>query len=168
MKNILLIVLIFFASAANGQSYFTKEYSEVWSRASEYTLEVAKAMPVELYNYKPYDDAMTFHQQMEHLVNNIAFLSSKITGEKVALDVSEGERLKEEIINSLETSFHNVGRLIAEIDETSLKEEITFARTKMSRENLFYLIRNHMAHHRGQAILYLRMNDIAAPRYVGW
>ena len=168
MKNLLLVVLMCFACSAFGQSYIKGEFPEVWSRASEYTMEVARAMPAELYNYKPYEDAMTFRQQMEHLVNNIGFLSSKITGEKLPLDVLEVERTKDEILKSLAMSFQNVDRLIAEIDIANLKEEITFARTTMSRENLFYLIRNHMAHHRGQAILYLRMNDIAAPKYVGW
>lgn len=168
MKNLLLLVLMFGTFSVNGQSYLKKEYPEVWTRASDYTLEVAQAMPDDLYNFKPHEDAMTFREQMEHLVNNIAFLSSKITDEKVTLDVAEVERSKEEIIKSLAMSFDNVGKLIAEVDQTTIKEEITFANTKMSKENLFYLIRNHMAHHRGQAILYLRMNDIAAPRYVGW
>ena len=65
-------------------------------------------------------------------------------------------------------TFGYVGRLIEAVDDQKLGEEIEFGGVKMPKENIFYLMRDHATHHRAQAILYLRMNGVEAPRYRGW
>lgn len=152
------------------QSYFHEEYSQVWQRAKEYTLEVAEAMPAEKYSFKPMDGSMTFHEQMTHLVGNLSFLSGQITGSRP--DFFKGKEpadlSKEEICGELAEAFRHVGSLIEEVDENLLREQIQFGGENMPKENIFYLMRDHASHHRGQAILYLRMNGIEAPEYRGW
>lgn len=152
------------------QSYFKKEYPEVWQRATAYTLEVAAAMPVDKYGYKPTEESMLFHAQLTHLAQNLSFLSGKITGNRP--DFFKGkdpETLsKEEVCRILVEAFEYVGRLIEATDEQTLREEIEFAGVKMPKENIFYLMRDHVTHHRAQAILYLRMHGVEAPAYRGW
>lgn len=169
-KTVIAIIVLAGLITTNGmaQSYFKSEYPEVWERANAYTIEVAEAMPESLYSYQPGETSMTFQQQLQHLVGNVSFISGKIIGEKVEFNTLGENPDKETVIKGLREAFFFVSRLIAEIDAETLKEKVTFGGTEVSKENLFYLIRDHMAHHRGQAVLYLRMNDIEPPKYSGW
>ena len=167
-------LIVFTAIAGMGmqtltaQSYFKSEYPAVWERANAYTIEVAEAMPESLYEFKPGPESMTFQEQMIHLVGNVKYICGKITGNEVELSDLGDNPDKETIVNGLREAYYFVSRLIAEIDEATLREKVSFGGGQVSKETLFYLIRDHMAHHRGQAVLYLRLNDVKPPRYSGW
>ena len=152
------------------QSYFRTDYPSVWQRTAEYTLEVAAAMPAEKYDFRPAPESMTFRRQMVHIAQNLAFLSDKITGERPDfLDGKEPDLLtREEVSTLLNRAFDHVARLIRKIDDNTLHEQIEFRGETMTKENIFYLMRNHVTHHRAQAIVYLRMNDADIPGYRGW
>lgn len=155
---------------AMAQTYFRTDYPAVWQRAMLYTMEVAAAMPEDRFAFKPIEESMTFHQQLVHIVQNLAFLSSQITGDRQDFfHASNPDMLsKEELTVVLQESFSYVSKLIEEIDDQTLHESLNFGGEKMTKENIFYLMRDHTAHHRAQAILYLRMNGIDAPKYRGW
>lgn len=152
------------------QSYFKEAYPDVWQRATNYTLEVAEAMPASKYGFKPMEESMTFHEQLTHVVLNLSSLSSLITGDRPDFfKGKEPEALTKEEINAvLSETLRYVSQLVEEVDEQTLREIIKFREEKMPKENIFYLMRDHTAHHRAQAILYLRMNRIEAPKYRGW
>ncbi|MCH7396464.1 DinB family protein [Belliella sp. DSM 107340] len=152
------------------QNYFESQYPHVWERAIEYTLEVAKAMPEENYNFKPEAEAMTFGGQMLHIVDNISFLTKLVSGNTITFyDRSKSEELsKSQILDILTNANAYVGKLIAEISENDRNAAIEFRNVEMSKENIFYLLRDHQVHHRGQCIIYLRIAGVKAPPYVGW
>jgi uncharacterized damage-inducible protein DinB len=174
VKNLKIISFITLNIAMHNyimaQSYFKTEYPAVWQRAKLYILEVTAAMPADLFAFKPIEESMTFHQQLIHIVQNLAFLSSQITDD--SQDFFHGNSTdslsKEELTAVLQKSFNYVSKLIEEIDDQTLHENIDFGGEKMTKENIFYLMRDHTAHHRAQAILYLRMNGIDTPKYRGW
>lgn len=171
MARLYLFILCLLASSMSfGQSYFQDYYKQVWARSTTYTLAVAEAMPEETYSFRPTDEVFSFQEQMIHLVDNIAFLSEKITGERPDFYGNEEKNKlnKAKTINILTEALNHVQTLITNATHDQLMETITFANTTMPKENIFYLLRDHMAHHRGQAILYLRQCSIAPPRYVGW
>ncbi len=170
LRNSLLVFIQAVCLTASAQSFFQNEYLAVWDRASAYTLEVAEAMPEEYYNFKPGGEGMSFQEQMVHITQNIAFLAQKINGEiPVWGGVNQGKLLdKEEVIENLKTSLAYVTQLIKDSEAITLHERITFGGDDVTKEHIFYLMRDHMAHHRGQAILHLRMNNIDAPAYRGW
>ncbi|RPA67791.1 DinB family protein [Cyclobacteriaceae bacterium YHN15] len=171
MKNTILILLILFYSVPlKAQNFFTSHYPQVWERATEYTLEVAKAMPAENFGFKPEEDAMTFGGQLLHIVDNISFLTKLISGEsKTFYDRTKAEELsKDQILEILKKANDYVGKLIVEISTDDLNAGIEFRNLEMSKENIFYLLRDHQVHHRGQCIVYLRMAGVKAPSYVGW
>jgi uncharacterized damage-inducible protein DinB len=171
MKNTIGFLLILFCYfPAQAQNYFQSQYPQVWERASDYTLAVAKTMPEENYGFKPEVDAMTFGGQMLHIVDNISFLTRLISGEsKTFYDRNKAEELnKDEIIEILENANDYVRSLIVEISPDDLNTAIEFRKLEMSKENIFYLLRDHQVHHRGQCIVYLRMAGVKAPAYVGW
>jgi uncharacterized damage-inducible protein DinB len=167
---LILMLALFAGHAGMAQCYFHESFPNVWQRAADYTLEVAAAMPADRYGFKPTAESMSFHTQLTHLAGNLSFLSERITG--VRPDFWKGkepEKLsKEEVCSMLKEAFSHVGRLIQEVDEEKIREEIEFGGEKMPQENIFYLMRDHATHHRAQAILYLRMNEVEVPDYRGW
>jgi uncharacterized damage-inducible protein DinB len=167
---ITLFMLLFNMVDSRAQAYFDAEFLDVWLRTTKYTLEVADKMPDSLYNYGPSLKSMTFKEQQLHIVGNISFLTNYITGKKqVFYQVNQlNDLYKEGVLEILTASLQYVQQLIKENDKNSIAEMIVFQGVKMSKENIFYLINNHLSHHRAQAILYLRMNQIDPPAYVGW
>ncbi|CAN5798241.1 hypothetical protein BH24BAC1_BH24BAC1_32750 [soil metagenome] len=165
-----LLIGILLHHFAAGQSFFRAEYPAVWQRAAEYTLEVAAAMPADKYGFAPKNESMSFLGQMVHLVQNLSFLSGQITGTRPDFFIGENPQQisKEKATAGLRAAFQHVGGLIQTVDEKTLGEKIKFAGETMTKENIFYLMRDHLTHHRAQAILYLRLNGIAPPTYRGW
>jgi uncharacterized damage-inducible protein DinB len=155
---------------SQAQSYFKNEYFDVWKRTTAYSLEVAKQMPDSLYNYKPTAQSMSFKGQQLHTVSNISFLTNYVTGKyKTFYDKNAVANLnKKEVLEILTAALIYVNKLIVESDSVSISEKVDFKGVEMSKENIFYLIRNHISHHRAQCVLYLRMNAIDPPQYVGW
>ena len=166
---VLFVCFIHWSSMAQS-SYFKQDYPNVWQRATDYTLEVAEAMPAEKWAFKPTPESMTFHEQQVHLVLNLSFLSSRITAERPDFFKGKDPQTlsKQELSQVLKEAFAYVGRLIVQVNDQTLRESIEFGGEKMPKENLFYLMRDHASHHRGQTVLYLRMNGIEAPSYRGW
>ena len=58
------------------------EFVHDWEISKQFTLDVANAMPADLYNYKPNPEEMTFGEQMNHIAIANAFRFNQITGIK--------------------------------------------------------------------------------------
>jgi len=146
---------------------FKAEFIETWSNSMEYTLKVAKLMPDHKYSYRPSEDVRTFGEQMEHIAMAITYHS------KSAIDVKHTKfkgniSNKEEVISYLESQYLAVKNVLKSIDETDFEETVSFWAGRMTRGKILTFTNNHVTHHRAQAILYLRMNDIKPPDYIGW
>lgn len=168
----LLLVFCFFfmTDETNAQNFFLEEYSSVWERAGSYTTAVAEAMPEHLYDYRAYPDGMSFKEQQLHMVDNISFLSRLISEEKKTFYAKDdiNTLTKVEVIEVMEAAFNHVAMLIKITKPEELSQKIMFKQEEISKENIFYLIRNHITHHRGQCVVYLHENNINIPKYVGW
>jgi len=173
MKRLFLLVLIYFfisANEANSQSYFKNEYPKVWERAAQYTMAVAEAMPQNQYDSKVYSEGMSFKEQQLHIVTNISFLTQLISEEKRTFYDRENINSlgKEEVIEILKTAFSYVEVLLESMEPDEVSKKIKFNNVSISKKNIFYLLRDHMTHHRGQLVIYLRKQGIEVPDYVGW
>jgi uncharacterized damage-inducible protein DinB len=165
-----LLLPILLQNLTFGQSYFRSDYPGVWQRATAYTLEVAEAMPADRYGFKPPGESMNFQEQMVHLIQNLSFLSGQVTGTRPDFLRGQNPALlsKAEVSAVLQQALQHVSGLIQTTDDETLRENITFGGEKMPKENIFYLMRDHMTHHRAQAVLYLRLNGMEPPKYRGW
>lgn len=152
------------------QQFFRDQFPDIWQRSAAYTLAVAESMPEEGYAFKPDSLAMSFGEQMLHIVDNITSLTERISGERnLFYEKASADKLeKAQIVAILSKANHHVYDLIKNISDENLNRKIEFRGETMTLENIFYLLRDHQVHHRGQCIVYLRMEDIKAPSYVGW
>lgn len=173
MKRFLLLVVflfLFIPIEGNSQSFFQDEYPKVWERAANYSMSVAEAMPEDLYDIKVHPEGMSFKEQQLHIVANISFLTQLISDEKRTFYERENINglSKEEVLGILETAFSYVAVLIGSMEPDEVSKRIEFNNESISKKNIFYLLRDHMTHHRGQSVIYLRIENIDIPKYIGW
>lgn len=169
----LRFTLIFFMIVnlhTQAQQFFRDQFPQVWERSAAYSIAVAESMPEEGYAFKPESLAMSFGGQMLHMADNITSLTEKITGERKEFYEKESadELDKDQILAIVSKANLHVFDLIKNISDENLHRQIKFRGEAMTIENIFYLLRDHQVHHRGQCIVYLRLEGIKAPPYVGW
>lgn len=123
--------------------------------SKNYTLAVAEAMPENDYAYKPVPDVWSFHQQIEHIAYGIGWWQENfIKGNKTDWAPISNGKTREDALQYLSRAY---SELKASIENAIPGDELIkgFAATL-----------DHITHHRGQAIIYLRSRGILAPEYV--
>lgn len=170
-KSILvLFVLLLPFSNINAQQTTVKDaFLEKWENSKNYLIEIAEAMPEELYDFKPTERQMSFKEQLLHIKGNMEWLSNSYFTEikyekgKPNLDMSKAETILE-----LEKGFDNVIQIIEKTPDEDLIETVDFFAGPKSKLQILNLMQDHVTHHRGQLIVYLNLNEINPPKYIGW
>jgi uncharacterized damage-inducible protein DinB len=178
MKKVIIVIASFlnFPIFAQEQSPFIKDALSKWKGMKSYTLAVAEAMPEEKYTYKPVEDENTFGFQLIHIANNMYYLSSKlIRGIEPPLDlkiaenkVKKNQLSKKEIIDYVSKAFDYTEETFALMTDKTLEEELDYWGGHSTKRKIVFLLNDHQTHHRGQLIVYLRLNGIKPPKYIGW
>lgn len=120
-----------------------------------YTVAVAEAMPEKNYGFKPVPEVWSFLEQLHHIAYGIGWWEDNyVKGNKIDWAPTPIKKTKKEVINYLGQAYD------------SLKE--TTGKTQLSDDLIkgFNSTLDHITHHRGQAILYLRCKNIQAPEYI--
>ncbi len=144
-------------------------FLEKWQNSKNYLLEVAKAMPEEKYNFKPTEREMTFGKQLLHIKANIDWLSSTYFSDTPQKEKEDDENLsKAVIIAELEKSFDAAYLLISKAKPETLKDKVEFFAGPKTKFQILNLLQDHVTHHRAQILVYLNLNDIKPPKYIGW
>ena len=161
----------------NVDTGFKNSFTETLKNAKAYTLEVAEKMPAEDYTFKPHDSVRTFGEQMAHIGMSSKLLNTMfIKGEQVDFDPAEGAKLekmtgasKEDCIKMINANFDEVIATIEAMSDTDLQDTFVFGfapnKPELTKEQGFLFIRDHVTHHRAQAITYLRIKGHDAPQY---
>jgi len=170
MKYLLsLFALTILINTGSSQDPFIEDFKSKWQNARAYTLEFAKAMPADKYDFAPVPEEMTFARQLVHMCGNMIWLSTDfLNGPEFPLDVDHPSEKKEDVIRLLEASFDHAALAIANFSPDQLDDTVEFFAGEMTRRRIFFLMTDHVTHHRGQLVVYLRLNGITPPRYRGW
>jgi len=175
MKQILFFLFLFFAAisfsqtATTPQTPFTKMYLPIWLEAAEHCMDVAKAMPTELYGYKPTAVSKTFAEQMVHIGYTAELLTKRyVQGMEVQPNTPDASKMtKAEIITLLQKGFDYVTQVVHMIEQEKLDETCIMYHSgnTVSRAFALFYVQDHMANHRAKSNLYLRMNGVEPPEY---
>lgn len=170
--------LLAFVNTKNEQPAVASDYLvNVFKHAKAYTLEVANKMPAEDYGFKPHDSVRSFGEQMAHIGMSTQFLNKMfIKGEEVNFDPAESARVekttgtsKEACLKMIDSNFDALIETIEGMSEKDLDGTFVFSfspdKPEFTKKEGFDFIRDHITHHRGQAIIYLRMKGQSAPPY---
>lgn len=176
--GILVLGLFAFISNNNEEKKgFHESFAATLKNAKAYTLEVAEKMPAEDYAFKPHDSVRTFGEQMAHIAMSSKLLNTMfIKGENVDFNPAEGAKMektlgasKEECLKLLNANFDEIIATIEGMTEEQLQDTFVFAfapdKPELTKEEGFLFIRDHITHHRGQAITTLRIKGHSAPSY---
>lgn len=148
---------------------FTKMYLPVWVEATTHCMDVANAMPEELYNYKPSEVSKTFAEQMVHIAAANKLLTERyVLGKDVKPNTPDASEMsKTEILDLMEKSFKYTTAIIQSIKQEKLDEtcKMYHSGNVVSRSFALFYVQDHMANHRAKSNLYLRMNGIEPPEY---
>ena len=124
------------------------------------------------FDFKPMKEEMSFKEQLVHIGENIYWLSSNyIKEEKNPIKTIKNrasEMNKEQVLEFVASAYENALKAMKELDEKTLSKEFNWSGGKMNKFQFLNLIQDHQSHHVGQLIVYLRLNGIAPPKYIGW
>jgi len=171
MRHLLLLLLAVGSLAGQKPAYLsTDEFAEDWKVSKQFTIAVATKMPAEFYDFKATPEEMTFGEQVVHIAASLYFRFQSISGEKAPVTAMPKNPTKEVALEWLTGSFDYVLRVLPKITDEKLaaiKFPVKFegrtgdVRGKEMARNMFM----HVAHHRAQCEVYLRLKGIAPPPY---
>ena len=75
---------------------------------------------------------------------------------------------KEDVIQFLASAFDYSHKVIGALQENNLYKNFNWGSQKLNKFQFLNLIQDHQSHHVGQLIVYLRLNNIEPPKYIGW
>ncbi|GHB53905.1 DinB family protein [Persicitalea jodogahamensis] len=175
MKYFLLLLILgsSFAAFAQSEAVHLQELQQKWTNAKAYTLALAESMPAEKYSFRPVEGEMTFGTQMVHLSSNMVWLCSEYLTDKkpprIRKDVDGfADKSKDEVLQVVSESLDYASETLKNFDPEKLNETVRFFSGPMTKRQIINLMNDHLTHHRAQAIVYLRLNGVLPPKYVGW
>lgn len=155
--------------AQDNGSLFVNAAHERLQNAKAYTLEVADLMPAEKYTYQPTEGQMTYSEQLIHLSSNLRRLSYKVSNlPDPPAPLNPFLADKDSIRAVLDESYDYALAIFENYNTNQLADTVDFFAGPKSKLQIINLINDHQTHHRGQLMVYLRLQGIMPPRYVGW
>ena len=150
---------------ATDNQYLINDLITKWENNKTYTLAVLEAMPEEHYDFQPTEEVKSFKGQAAHIVGSFNFQMAFLGYPNLA---KVDETSKATVIQSYTEVFDVIIAHIKTLNTKTLQEEITPFYGKSTKSRMLNLMDNHLAHHRGQLTIYLRLKGIKPPKYVGW
>ena len=148
-----------------------RELLEAWARSETLTLITATQMPAESYEFKYTPEAMTFAEQWRHCCQ----FTTTLLAERLGIDdpYKNGRDLskavtKQQVLDEIKALYGCMRQTITTIPDAKLFEQAEFVGGKIPNWRYLYAMDNHIIHHRGQCMVYLRMNGVTPQGYLGW
>jgi uncharacterized damage-inducible protein DinB len=150
--------------SGNAGTTHAGEYSQHFSALEQLSVAVAQAMPAEQYGFRPHPDSMDFGQLMAHIAaTNYQFCAGLKDSAPPTLP---SPRDKDSIVKFLSDSFRYCSALISALPAEQLEKPYNSPDGRLSGREVLLAMYVHIAHHRGQAEIYLRDLGIKPPQYM--
>ena len=160
----LLVLLPFSISLADTAPVSAaREYGAHFAALTQLSIAVAEAMPADKYGFRPHPESMDFGQLMSHIATtNYQFCAGVKDSDTPPLPSASG---KEAIVAFLKGSFDYCSGVIASLTEQQMQATHNSPDGRLPGREVLLAMYIHVAHHRGQAEIYLRDNGIRPPSY---
>jgi uncharacterized damage-inducible protein DinB len=158
-----LLLLPLFTSNAAIPADAAAEYSKHFGALSKLSVAVAQAMPPEDYGFRPHPDSMNFGALMSHIATtNFQFCAGLRDSEPPA---SPSPTEKDAVVKFLSDSFDYCSAVISNLTAEQLEKAHNSPDGRLPGREVLLAMYVHVAHHRGQAEIYLRDKGIKPPSY---
>ncbi len=141
------------------------EYAGHFDALSKLSLAVAEAMPADQYSFRPHPESMTFGELMAHIAGtNYAFCAG-LKDSSPPPTPSPAATGKDGVVKFLSGSFDYCSSVIPSLTEEQLAGYHNSPDGRLLGREVLLAMYIHIAHHRGQAEIYLRDKGIKPPSY---
>ena len=145
------------------------EYAKHLAALGELSVAVAQAMPPDQYGFRPHPESMDFGQLMSHIATtNYQFCAGLKDSNPPALSSparKDNAKDKDAIVKFLTDSFDYCSTVIPNLTEEQLGTPHNSPDGRLLGREILLAMYIHVAHHRGQAEIYLRDKGIKPPGY---
>jgi uncharacterized damage-inducible protein DinB len=154
------------------QDEFISDYLERLEQSRKYLMIVAETMPEELYEFKAAPESLSFAENLLHIGYALDWHSQSLLGGRESRDWNTdlvykvGNKSKAEMIAVVDETFDAAIALIQQFDPVDLSNHLDYFGLDRSKRQIFLLLTDHITHHRGQMLVYMRLNGLTPPRYV--
>jgi DinB superfamily len=139
------------------------EYAQHFDALSDLSVAVAKAMPPDQYGFRPHPESMDFGQLMSHIATtNFQFCAGLKDADPPALPSPKD---KGAVVKFLSDSFDYCAGVIPNLTDEQLSKYHNSPDGRLVGREILLAMYIHVAHHRGQAEIYLRDKGIRPPGY---
>jgi uncharacterized damage-inducible protein DinB len=139
------------------------EYSKHFGALSQLSIAVAQAMPPDQYSYRPHPESMTFGELMSHIATtNYQFCAGLKDSDTPTLPTPAD---KDAVVKFLSDSFDYCSTVIPKLTAEQLDKPHNSPDGHLPGREILLAMYIHVAHHRGQAEIYLRNKGIRPPSY---
>lgn len=171
---ITLIVINLTTSSLSAQqnNSFIKEYLERLENSKKYLILIAENMPEEKYDFKATQESMSFAENLMHIGWAMDWHSQSLMGGREARDWNTDTELKvnnkskQEMISKINETFDKTIEFISNFSISLLDERLDYFGSDRTKRQVLLLLADHITHHRGQMLVYMRLNGQKPPRYV--
>jgi uncharacterized damage-inducible protein DinB len=163
----LLIALILFPMyAVSARASSATEYSQHFGALRKLSVAVAEAMPPEQYAFRPDPGSMTFGELISHIAaTNYAFCAGLQDSNPPQVP-SPSDKDKDAVVKFISSSFEYCSAVIPNLTEEQLSKVHNSPDGRLPGREVLLAMYVHVAHHRGQAEIYLRDKGIKPPSYM--
>lgn len=154
------------------ENNFIKEYLERLENSRKYLILVAETMPEDKYDFKATTESMSFAENLMHIAWAMDWHSQSLMGGREARDWNTDTELKvdnkskKEMIAKIDETFDKTIEFISNFEISKLDERLDYFGSDRTKRQILLLLADHITHHRGQILVYMRLNGLKPPRYV--
>lgn len=140
------------------------EYSKHFGALTKLSIAVAQVMPPDQYGFRPHPESMNFGELMSHIATtNYQFCAGLKDSDTPALPSPTS---KDATVKFLSDSFDYCSAVISNLSEAQLNAAHSSPDGRLAGREVLLAMYVHVAHHRGQAEIYLRDKGIRPPSYM--
>ena len=150
--------------AASAPAGAAGEYWKHFSALSKLSVAVAQAMPADQYSFRPHPESMDFAQLMSHIATTNYQFCAGIKDSSPPTLPSPTD--KDATVKFLSDSFDYCASVIPNLTEEQLARSHNSPDGYLPGKEILLAMYIHVAHHRGQAEIYLRDKGIRPPSYM--
>ena len=165
MRFLITLLFSFLLTVAALTASPAGEYEKHFPALSQLSIAVSQAMPAEQYTFRPHPESMTFGELMNHIAStNFAFCGG-LKDSDVPSPSTPTATDKDAVVKFLSDSFTYCSGVIPNLTEAQLQTVHNSPDGRLPGREILLAMYVHVAHHRGQAEIYLRDKGIKPPSY---